>query len=207
MKKSRLFVNYFAGVFCLCVAASSNAAIIDVTKLNIDSITISLSGTGFDESDTIVYSPPAIWNMGEYQGVILDYSMGHPSINVLAESTGAYGAPPISGTVDTTLGTIDLNLSDLHITVSGFLSGDFDGWNASTLTLDSNTYNSVTGGFSYGWSDDTILLVNVPIPTNTTVDYSILLTGTASTVPIPPAIWLFGSGLLGLIGIARHKEA
>jgi len=27
----------------------------------------------------------------------------------------------------------------------------------------------------------------------------------ASTVPIPPALWLFGSGLLGLIGIARRK--
>jgi hypothetical protein len=29
----------------------------------------------------------------------------------------------------------------------------------------------------------------------------------ASTVPIPPALWLFGSGLLGLIGIARKKAA
>ena len=26
-------------------------------------------------------------------------------------------------------------------------------------------------------------------------------------VPIPPALWLFGSGLLGLIGIARRKKA
>jgi hypothetical protein len=28
-----------------------------------------------------------------------------------------------------------------------------------------------------------------------------------SVVPIPAAIWLFGSGLLGLIGIARRKNA
>ena len=27
----------------------------------------------------------------------------------------------------------------------------------------------------------------------------------ASPVPLPPALWLFGSGLLGLIGIARKK--
>jgi len=26
-------------------------------------------------------------------------------------------------------------------------------------------------------------------------------------VPVPAAVWLFGSGLLGLIGIARRKEA
>lgn len=30
--------------------------------------------------------------------------------------------------------------------------------------------------------------------------------GMASVVPIPPAVWLFGSGLLGLIGIARRKK-
>lgn len=29
----------------------------------------------------------------------------------------------------------------------------------------------------------------------------------ASVVPIPAAIWLFGSGLLGLIGVARHKKS
>ncbi|MEA2093077.1 MAG: hypothetical protein U9P11_00765, partial [Pseudomonadota bacterium] len=26
-------------------------------------------------------------------------------------------------------------------------------------------------------------------------------------VPVPPAVWLFGSGLLGLVGIARRKKA
>jgi len=28
-----------------------------------------------------------------------------------------------------------------------------------------------------------------------------------SVVPIPPALWLFGSGLLGLIGMAKCKQA
>ncbi len=28
-----------------------------------------------------------------------------------------------------------------------------------------------------------------------------------AAVPVPAAIWLFGSGLLGLIGVARHKKA
>lgn len=30
---------------------------------------------------------------------------------------------------------------------------------------------------------------------------------TVEAVPIPPAVWLFGSGLLGVIGIARRKRA
>ena len=28
-----------------------------------------------------------------------------------------------------------------------------------------------------------------------------------SNIPIPSAVWLFGSGLLGLIGVARRKKA
>ena len=32
------------------------------------------------------------------------------------------------------------------------------------------------------------------------------ITGSVSAVPIPPAVWLFGSGILGLIGIARRKK-
>jgi len=30
---------------------------------------------------------------------------------------------------------------------------------------------------------------------------------TISTVPVPPSLWLFGSGLLGLIGVARRRAA
>jgi hypothetical protein len=28
-----------------------------------------------------------------------------------------------------------------------------------------------------------------------------------AVVPVPPAVWLFGFGLLGLVGVARHKNA
>ena len=31
--------------------------------------------------------------------------------------------------------------------------------------------------------------------------------GTVSAVPVPAAVWLFGSGLLGLVGVARRKAA
>lgn len=36
--------------------------------------------------------------------------------------------------------------------------------------------------------------------------YNLHLEGTISAVPVPAAIWLFGSGLLGLIGFARRKK-
>jgi len=36
-------------------------------------------------------------------------------------------------------------------------------------------------------------------------DYMFHMEGTISSVPIPTTIWLFGSGLLGLVGFARRK--
>ncbi len=33
------------------------------------------------------------------------------------------------------------------------------------------------------------------------------LEGTMTVVPVPAAVWLFGSGLLGLVGVARRKKA
>jgi len=43
---------------------------------------------------------------------------------------------------------------------------------------------------------------------NTTVFYAWAVhDGNVSAVPVPAAVWLFGSGLLGLVGIARRKKA
>jgi hypothetical protein len=35
-------------------------------------------------------------------------------------------------------------------------------------------------------------------------DWNVNITG---VVPVPPAVWLFGSGLLGLVGIARRRKS
>ena len=31
--------------------------------------------------------------------------------------------------------------------------------------------------------------------------------GYVNAIPVPAAVWLFGSGLLGLVGVARRKKA
>ena len=36
--------------------------------------------------------------------------------------------------------------------------------------------------------------------------YAVHLEGTVSQVPVPAAVWLFGSGLMGLVGVARRRK-
>ena len=38
-------------------------------------------------------------------------------------------------------------------------------------------------------------------------DLTLSANGTLSTVPLPAAVWLFGSGLLGLVGVGRRRAA
>ena len=37
--------------------------------------------------------------------------------------------------------------------------------------------------------------------------YALEVTGTIEAVPVPAAVWLFGSGLVGLVGVARRRKS
>jgi hypothetical protein len=41
----------------------------------------------------------------------------------------------------------------------------------------------------------------------TLVAYELNLVGDIMAIPIPASIWLFGSGVIGLIGVARRKKS
>jgi len=45
------------------------------------------------------------------------------------------------------------------------------------------------------------------ISANATAEFTVTAHGSITTVPIPPAVWLFGSGLIGLIGLAKRKAS
>ena len=93
----------------------------------------------------------------------------------------------------------------------GVLSLDLSSWTANwSLTsfnqgtggsIDATTYNAVTGDFTADWS---ALVVGGPYNGQTGVWH---ITGNAQVVPLPAAVWLFGSGLLGLAGVGRCRKA
>ena len=95
-------------------------------------------------------------------------------------------------------------------------------WKAEVFDVDNNSGGSITlsvnknftlgmtwdGGITY-YGDSSAVLVNAPD------DYRITFQGKQvvgrtlaidlAPIPVPAAVWLFGSGLLGLVGVARRR--
>jgi hypothetical protein len=66
------------------------------------------------------------------------------------------------------------------------------------------------GPLGFGATFDVTQVLETPSSPSSVFVYSTLKfvgVSTVNPVPIPASVWLFGSGLLGLIGIARRKKA
>jgi len=96
-------------------------------------------------------------------------------------------------------------------------SGDIDTLlSGSMFSYDSTNFGaSVEGDIlalaaAAGFDDGAQYVLFTPgstaLATGTDNDY-LVWKGAVSVVPVPAAVWLFGSGLLGLVGIARRKKA
>ena len=89
---------------------------------------------------------------------------------------------------------VNFGAGDITFSLGSFYSLDFnadDGVNGATADFDSffTSFASDNGG---GSTKDIA---------GTWISYSQVV------VPVPAAVWLFGSGLLGLVGVARRKRA
>jgi len=69
-----------------------------------------------------------------------------------------------------------------------------------SLTINlANTFGSSFGTFSG-------VQLNIYDGVGGNYNSALSLVGTTAVVPVPAAVWLFGSGLLGLVGVARRKK-
>ncbi len=73
----------------------------------------------------------------------------------------------------------------------------------SGITLYDVYLSEIAGGLDPKVSYDFMGILQTPIWS--TREFAILKE--VPSIPIPPAMWLFGSGLLGLVGIARRKKS
>ncbi len=95
--------------------------------------------------------------------------------------------------------TGDLTGTDLSLDLSSWTAY----WNGNSFNQGGmiNTTVDGSGNFTATW----LAPVNGGPFDGQNGDWTV--TGTVSAVPVPAAVWLFGSGLVGLAGIARRRKA
>lgn len=104
--------------------------------------------------------------------------------------------------------------AEAFIKVLDAVGGTWDEWINVTFDSDANLTTDWSGGSVSFDVDASLVGQLVQIGFNNTatdwgpsgVVYDNLNVG-APPVPVPAAIWLFGSGLLGLVGVARRRKA
>jgi hypothetical protein len=125
-------------------------------------------------------------NGGAFSFLSIDFGellrAGDFAENAVPNSVLITGTLNGGGTVSTTI-NIDL-ISDGIGGVDDFQSFSFDSQWGNLLSVNFNASPQVASIYGTKLNFDNIVVSNVPIP---------------------PALWLFGSGLLGLIGVARKK--
>ena len=173
---------------------------------------------GTDDSSALSINLPL--NMGSYQGVATqdgtnaDKSTGIVGFDFLffgpvAAVTQADDTLGTGGTVPTPSGDITGTTMTLDLSSwTAFWNGTFFNQGATTagdLTVDTLTDN---GDGTYGYTIIWTKLISGGPPFGGQTGHW-WASGTASTattvIPVPAAVWLFGSGLLGLVGVARRK--
>jgi len=159
---------------------------VSVTSFQVDSISnVSLSGTfAQDVHDLSLLS--GVTNNSE---TILDFSARTASYIFGTDLSGVFGSlttgtSTVSGhsTSITLNGTPLVNIGDIN-------SDGLDDYTATFVST--STYGSEMNGLE-------------STPFGEVWNTQIL---SVSPVPIPAAVWLFGSGLIGLVGLARQKKS
>ena len=151
-------------------------------------------------------------------------STDHEMIGSLLDAGGGY----IETASDSFFGgRVIISQETLFMDNTGSWSG-VNPWNGQAFNYDDEiaamTGNQVAVGMNWAWKDfslhggsmlDIFECVNdictgqgVPMDNGDFAGQAVSLSGTgsASVVPVPPAFWLFGSGLLGLIGMSTRKK-
>lgn len=140
---------------------------------------------------------------------------GNFSLSILSTSDGV---PDGSGSTlfsqsypvtDIVVGTSTIEFLSFDVSSANILVSPGD-MLALAITQDDNDWilwNSIRSGYDSGngFKGDGDLITSWSLLNNT--DYDLGFRTYVNTIPVPAAAWLFGSGLLGLIGVARRKKA
>ena len=200
MKKILTGVVLFGASIINAQAAVINLASLTITDASISGIAVpgfTASLDILDPSTNILagYATIAVTNIGGADQTVYTAASNTNPNGMGPPAATIPGGPVPSGTVDDVAGTIEVDMS------SWFSDhGPFDQNLGGTAV---GLWNSATGDYLMAW---TVALNDPQHPAfGSFVTWTVH--GIASPVPVPAALWLFGSGLLGLVGISRRKRS
>ncbi|WJW75205.1 VPLPA-CTERM sorting domain-containing protein [Thiohalobacter sp. IOR34] len=226
MEAGRKWKNWVPGGLLLAstlMGGQAQAVSVDIASLTVDSFSlgVTIDGDGtYDWGGTL--AEPILIQMGVYQDPIVEWGTSGSGSYAKIYATAANGAPPPNGTVDFDLGTIDVDFTSVYANAEinaysltlgpvGNLSGSSTPPDGYTLDWNSTWNVSLGGGGGGGIHPMTASMDGAwrcsecgSNGGDLSGTVSLVFSGTVTPVPVPAAIWLFGSGLLGLAGMARR---
>ncbi len=206
MNTKTKIAGHMLGLASLLMASHVNAAMISLTPsvANVDvsdTFAVSVGGTGFDNGATA-------------GGITLTWDASILAISSIVLATGLQAdGTGTGGTYEwTSLPTTSISSGELNIDAF-FANADLFG----------NPFPVTGSSFDFLSFDFTVLAVPAINPLDVSIavssnglwqdsldqDVVVDFLGTSVTVnpvPVPAAAWLFGSGLIGLVGVARRKQ-
>jgi len=223
MKKTTI-ITALAALGFAGMSTTASAALTTLSVLNFDTgIVVCNAGAG-TPPDNCTYGTNV--PTGSYFG--MDTS-GNGAIengekNAISQTGGVnLGAAQAAGAIDNTWSFggntgNHFTAGTLAIVDDGAVDGiaSLDGtnwrveWNGGDINMGSGGSGTmaVVCGNECAVGDTYVLDYSAVVPTGGFKNffYTLHLEGTVSAVPVPAAVWLFGSGLLGLVGVARRKR-
>ncbi len=176
---------FLALPFGLCVGTASAALIGDTVEC---AVTGQFQPTcGLSNTAVVGPGPEFVFAEPDFAGDLLTIDIGASSITIQTLDF-FLGFDPGSSII---LSDLDwVGMTGAIVGIENFSTSGTNGIEASDVSF---TANSITFDMSQSdWEGNGVGIAEWDLVT--------------TLVPVPPALWLFGSGLLGLVGIARRKK-
>lgn len=218
-KVIKLLTGMGIGAF-LIGSTAVQAVPVDIVSLDMNMTSLNLD-LG-NQTHAFSTTNPVSIVMGGYQNPIVTMTDSDGD-TVTIYTTAPEPAP--SGTADAAAGSLSVDFTSMRadfLLVGGGQGGGGGSssftvslWDGTTI-IDTNTYSGIDNAFMLGWTTDVVISGTSGRlrmcaggrggQNGAVCDTTSLLEGSVNTVPVPAAVWLFGSGLVGLVGMARQKK-
>ena len=223
MKKSRLLgavyatTNFALGVLTILFATCANAASVIDTEPN-DSIATA-------QNIDAAFSLTADINIENSSGVNTSLFIPHAEVQGTGDGTLDYFSFTAAAGANLIL---DIDCGELSLGGCTSAGPIIDTWltlyapSGALFAVNDDSFLAIDTGSPFSGTQDSFMEIGaLPVggvwtvavgeccssdtPVRSNGDY--VLNVSVSAVPIPAAVWLFGSGLLGLVGMVRRKKA